>query len=155
MRRWPTTWASPSPRPMRCSRSRMINWRRSTDLLCHARESGHPGLGMVLAEKCIPAFAGMTNFSSEKALQHIECSFDALEPHFIPPDIAKAAFAVQGGLAGARCRDMHQPDRLFLGAAAGTGDARDGQRKLGGGIADGAFGHRARHRFGDRAMLAD
>ena len=62
---------------------------------------------------------------------------------------------MQGGFARARGRDMHQPDRLFIAAAARTGDAGDRDRQLRRGIADGAFRHGAGHRFRDRAMLAD
>src|SRR3954470_16940353 len=47
----------------------------------------------------------------------------------------------------------HHADRLGLGAAARTGDARDRQRHLRAAVAQRAFGHRARDLLADRAMF--
>src|SRR5258705_10570581 len=77
----------------------------------------------------IPAFAGMTN-SLQELFKHLQRRCDARHANLTPPDIAKAAFTMQSRLARACHRDMDQPDRLFLRAAAGTSDTSYRNRQL-------------------------
>ena len=81
--------------------------------------------------------------------QHFQCLDDGFLPDVLASDRAKPMFAMGDAAVPRGDGEMHEADRLARRAAARSGDAGDGDRKIGIGM----FERTERHR--DRDLLAD
>src|SRR6185295_8819620 len=94
-------------------------------------------------------------FAEEAPAQHLQRELGREAAHTVSIAGQTQLAMVDVVLTGTGHGDMYRADRLLRAAAARSGDARDADPIVAAQGAADAFGHGARHRLGNRAVLGE